>query len=341
MGGGSATLRRTTGSARSTRCAPRSATTADRRYERGCDIDQTTPPLGASSGPRARRQPRTRGRVLRAVRLRGDRSRPAHVADGRHHARRRPRPRSRSALDVPTRHRHASRPTRAASTPSRSCRPAASRVPSLDGELVLDGVTDPPPPGTSSSAWAASELAATVEPRVPAERVDVMVEFADRRRSVLPRREGRMPAAERRRSPRPGRGRRRRRRRGRRRRRHQRRLGDARVTTGTMDLPGDQDELVTRVVGRQPQHRGGGEHRVTGHDGVGRRRARDRCRSWFGGQEMADALADVAHRRGRARRRLADHVPDAPRAQPVVRELPRRERRGALRRGRARGLPLV
>ena len=61
--------------------------------------------------------------------------------------------------------------------------------------------------------------------------------------------------------------------------------------------------------------------------------------AWFGGQEMGHAVVDVLTRGHRSRRSAAHEHPRAPRAQPLVRELPGRERPDPIRRRSADGLP--
>ena len=108
----------------------------------------------------------------------------------------------------------------------------------------------------------------------------------------------------------------------------------------SMNLPGRQDELVARVLEVAPD--------AVVVLNVGAPVAvpwADRCRallqSWFGGVEMAEALVDVLLGDVRPRRPAPHHDPGPARGQPELGELPRRERPGPLRRGRARRLPLV
>ena len=109
-----------------------------------------------------------------------------------------------------------------------------------------------------------------------------------------------------------------------------------------IDGPARRPGRARRARARgEPRHRRRGERGVAGHDGVGRPAPARRSRCWFGGQEMANALADVLFGEAEPGGRLPDHVPGPARAQPVVRQLPGRERRDPLRRGRARRLPLV
>ena len=91
---------------------------------------------------------------------------------------------------------------------------------------------------------------------------------------------------------------------------------------------------------RQPGDRGRGERRLAGDHGLGRRRPRpaaDLVRRSGDGRGPGRRAA----RRGRARRAAAHHPAGPARAQPLVRQLPGRERARPLRRGRAGGLPLV
>ena len=211
----------------------------------------------------------------------------------------------------------------------------------LDGEVLLDGVADPPGPGTEFFGFASAEALAPVELEA-GKAVEVVVEF-----SVAPdafflrgiKVGHRRPSPAR--SARP-------RRRDRGRRRRGRSSWSAPTTTGrrrartasSMDLPGRQDELVARAVAANPNTvvvvNTGSPVTMDWADD-----APAIVQAWFGGQEMGNALADVLFGDAEPGGRLPDHVPGAARAQPVVRQLPRRVRRAALRRGRAHGLPVV
>ena len=117
--------------------------------------------------------------------------------------------------------------------------------------------------------------------------------------------------------------------------------GSPRATTARRwRCPGDQEELIRRVAAANP--------RTVVVVNTGAPVTMDWApdvaavlQSWFGGQEMADALADVLLGDAEPGGRLPTTLPEAARAQPVVRQLPGRERRGPLRRGPPHGLPLV
>ena len=103
-----------------------------------------------------------------------------------------------------------------------------------------------------------------------------------------------------------------------------------------MDLPGGQNALVEAVLDANPDT----IVVVNAASPVAMPWA-DRVKavliSWFGGQEMAGALADVLTGAADPGGRLPTTQPLQRRAQPVVRQLPGRERRGPLRRGRPVG----
>ena len=103
----------------------------------------------------------------------------------------------------------------------------------------------------------------------------------------------------------------------------------------SMDLPGDQDELIRRVVAANPRTvvvvNTGSPVTTDWADDVPAILAGVVRRPGDGGRDRRRA-----DRRGRPGRPAPDDVPGAPRAQSVVRQLPGRERRGPLRRGRAR-----
>ena len=117
--------------------------------------------------------------------------------------------------------------------------------------------------------------------------------------------------------------------------------GSPRATTGRRwTCPVRQDELVRRVLDANPAT----VVVVNAASPVTMDWAPDAhalLQTWFGGQEMAGGLADVLLGDAEPAGRLPMTLPAATRAQPVVRQLPGRERPGALRRGRARRLPLV
>ena len=142
----------------------------------------------------------------------------------------------------------------------------------VDGKVVLDGIADPPGPGTEFFGMGSAELEATVELAAGAP-VEIVVEFAEHEGFFMRgvKLGHRRPAA-----PdlldRAGRGR-----------------GDADavvVIVGTnddweseghdretMDLPGAAGRARRPCARRQPEHRGRREHRRAGHHAVGRRRA--------------------------------------------------------------------
>ena len=107
-----------------------------------------------------------------------------------------------------------------------------------------------------------------------------------------------------------------------------------------LGLPGDQDALVAAVLAANPRTivvvNTGSPVTMPWADDVPAM-----VQSWLGGQEMARALVDVLTGVSRARRSPADHVPVAAGAQPVVRQLPGRQRPGAVRRRAVHRLSLV
>ena len=105
-------------------------------------------------------------------------------------------------------------------------------------------------------------------------------------------------------------------------------------------LPGEQDELIRRVIAANPRtvvvlNCGAPVEMPWSND------AAAILAVWFGGQEMASALADVVSGDAEPGRSAAHHAAAAPRTHPRVRQLPRRGLPGALRRGAASRLPLV
>ena len=107
-----------------------------------------------------------------------------------------------------------------------------------------------------------------------------------------------------------------------------------------MELPGDQAELIRRVAAANPRTvvavNAASPVTMDWADAVPAVLV-----TWFGGQEMANALADVLFGETDPSGRLPTTFPGPARAQPVVRQLSRRERAGALRRRRLRRVPLV
>ncbi len=161
----------------------------------------------------------------------------------------------------------------------------------LDGVVVLDGIADPPGPGAGYFGMGSAEVEATVE-LVAGDAVDLVVEFVERDGFFM---RG-MKLGLRRPSP-PD-------------------LLDRAVATArdadavvvvvgtnddwetegrdrtTMHLPGAQDELVARVVAANPNtvvvvNTGAPVAMPWADD------ARAVLQAWFGGQEMANALADI------------------------------------------------
>jgi beta-glucosidase len=161
----------------------------------------------------------------------------------------------------------------------------------VDGKVVLDGVADPPGPGTEFFGMGSAELEATVD-LVAGTAVEIVVEFAERegffmrgvklghRRPAPPDLLDRAVAAA--------------------------AAADAVVVVvgtnddweseghdrDTMDLPGAQDELVARAVAANPNTavvvNTGAPVTMPWADA-----APAILQAWFGGQEMANALADV------------------------------------------------
>ena len=169
---------------------------------------------------------------------------------------------------------------------------ARARV-SLDGELVLDGFTDPPPPGgTEFFGHGERGARGRGRARARASRSRSSVEYATSTttlaglsRRVPARRTPTTCSTGRSRPPRPP---------------TSPSSSSAPTTTGRpraatarrFDLPGDQDELVRRVAAANPRTvvvvNAGAPVDLPWADDVA---AVLQC--WFGGQEMADALADV------------------------------------------------
>ena len=210
----------------------------------------------------------------------------------------------------------------------------------VDGEAVLDGFTDPPPRGETMIGLVSEEISAEV-PLTAGEPVE------RRRRGHRRGRPGTLRGAviglrppdpgdliERAAAAAAG-------------------CDAAVLVVGTtdewesegqdrtsMDLPGDQDALVEAVLDANPDTIVVVNAASPVDDALGRPRPRGpgHLVRRPGDGRRARGGADG---RGRAGRPPADHPAPAARAQPVVRQLPRRERRGPLRRGRPDGLPLV
>ena len=208
----------------------------------------------------------------------------------------------------------------------------------LDGALVLDGVTDPPPRGRELFAMGSEAIEATVE--LDTSPHELVVEYTGGTSGPL---EGvqvgcrALPPAD---------------------------LMDRAVAAaagadativvvGTnddweseghdrefMELPGDQAELIRRVAAANPRTVVAVNAASPGDDGLGGRGAggaRDLVRRPGDGERARRRSV----RRERTERAAAHHVPGPARAQPVVRQLSRRERAGALRRRRVRRVPVV
>jgi beta-glucosidase len=161
----------------------------------------------------------------------------------------------------------------------------------LDGEVVLDGVTEPPPPGREFFGMGSEEITAAVE-FAAGERRELVLEYSSR---AAPGMRGvrvgcRVPAPPDLRERAVAAA---------------ARADVAVLVVGTtdewesegydrttMDLPGDQDELVTRVLAANPRTvvvvNTGAPVTMDWADAVAAV-----MQVWFGGQEMAGAIADV------------------------------------------------
>ena len=108
----------------------------------------------------------------------------------------------------------------------------------------------------------------------------------------------------------------------------------------TMDLPPGQDQLVTRVTDANPRSvvvvNSGSPVGMPWADAAGAV-----LQAWFAGQEYANGLVDVLLGEVRSRRPPPHHPAAPDRAYAGLRQLPRGEQRGPLRRGPADRLPLV
>ena len=219
----------------------------------------------------------------------------------------------------------ASPPTRPASTRSPSPRWAGRAEPRIDGDLVFDGVADPPPPGRDMFGMASEERGVALD-LVVGQSVDLTVEFATTGPGIMRgvRIGCRLPEVT-------------------------DRLDRAAAIAATadaaivvvgnsaewesegrdresMDLPGDQDELVRRVAAANPNTVVVVNTGCTRDDGLGRRGPGGAAVlvRWPGDGQRARRHP---HRRHRSRRPLADHGPASTRAQPLIRQFPGRERR--------------
>ncbi|MGH8564885.1 MAG: beta-glucosidase H [Gammaproteobacteria bacterium] len=289
MGGGSASLRP------HYRITPLQALRAhlgDRvpiRHERGCDIDRTTPRLG---GTQLTTPDGTPGLVLEFF---ADPDLAGPVVY------RRVSPDCRllfvgePAPEVPAEtfsFRATGRFTPTDTGPHTFTLVQAGRARVLvDGEIVLDGTTDPPPPGQKLCGFGSEEIAASVE-LVARRPCELVIEYSSRDTAMLRGVEigCRLPSSD--------------------------DLLDRAVAAaatadavillvGTnddweseghdreaMDLPGDQDALVTRVVAANPNTVvvvNSGSPVTMGWAGE----TPAILQIWFGGQEMANALVDV------------------------------------------------
>ena len=190
----------------------------------------------------------------------------------------------------------------------------------LDGALVLDGVTNPPPRGRELFAMGSEPIEATVE--LDTSPHELVVEYTGGTSGPL---EGvqvgcrALPPAD---------------------------LMDravaaaagadaAIVVVGTnddweseghdrefMELPGDQAELIRRVAAANPRTVVAVNAASPGDDGLGRRGARG-ARDVVRRPGDGERAGRRAVRRERTERTAAHHVPGPARAQPVVRQLPR------------------
>ena len=209
----------------------------------------------------------------------------------------------------------------------------------LDGRVVLDGIDHPFPPGPTFLGVGSQEVRTTVD-LVAGEPVEVRAEFVNPDGATLSGvRIGARPAPPSR-PGRPGRGRRPPGRPGGAGGRHQQRMGvrgpRPRVD-GSARRPGRADRTG---AGGGPRGGRGGQRGLAGHHGLG---GSGRGRAPGLVRRPGDGPRRGRRPRGhdRPRRAAAHHHPPAARTQPVVRELPGRERPDPLRRGPAHGLPLV
>ena len=281
MGGGSANL------APHYRISPLDAIRAafgdavDVRYERALDFDVTAPPVDTEFSVDWFAGRDHAGAPVATSTLPG-----RAAAPGRHATDRRRRRR----LLVP-RHRCATRRTRPESHTLSLIQIGGRARVLLDGVVVLDGIADPPGPGAEYFGMGSAEVEATVE-LVAGQSVDLVVEFVERdgffmRGMKLGVRPPSPPDL------------------------LERAVATARdadavvVVVGTnadwetegrdretMHLPGAQDELVARVVTANPNtvvvvNTGAPVAMPWADD------ARAVLQAWFGGQEMANALADI------------------------------------------------
>jgi beta-glucosidase len=161
----------------------------------------------------------------------------------------------------------------------------------IDGATVLDGFADPPPRGTSFFGMGSEEMSATVE-LLASQAVEVEIEYSSEGAAAV----SAVKVGFARRQPADAMD------------RAVALAADADavvVIVGTtneweseghdrasMDLPGDQDELVSRVVGANPNAvvvvNAGSPVTMPWAD-----QARAILQMWFGGQEMSTALARV------------------------------------------------
>ena len=259
-------------------------------YEQGCSIDRTVPPLGAERlvGPDG--APGLAARVLRRSRLR--RRAGVHARRRRHqpHVLRRARSRRCRSRRSRVRARGTFTPRTGGAYDFTLVQAGRARL-LLDGEVVLDGVTDPPPLGDAFFGQGSEQISTVVE-LAEDQAVDLVIEFSNEdavtlagvtvgaRLAPVDDLIDRAEAAA--------------------------RAADAVVlvvgtnddweTEGhdrdTLDLPGDQDELVRRVVAANPNTavvvNTGSPVALPWADDVPAI-----LQSWFGGQEMADAIVDI------------------------------------------------
>ena len=223
------------------------------------------------------------------------------------------------------------------SSRSSSSRPRRSTV---DGELVFDGGGGPASWARRCSAWRASSgsTRSSSSPGVP---IELVVEQRSRGPSFLSAGQGRAATGGRSRDPIEAAA---------------AAAADADVAVvlvgtsdeweseghdrASMDLPGDQDELVRRVAAANPRTvvlvNAGAPVTMPWVDDVAAV-----VQVWLGGQEMASAVDAVLFGEAEPAGRLPTTVPLRLEHNPTLRQLPRGERPPPLRRGAARRLPLV
>ena len=290
MGGGSAGLRPHHRTSPLDALRARFGDDVELRFERGCDIDKSVPPIGGPALVAPDGRPGFAVELFAGHDRAGDAVHRTQREDGRLIFFGQPGP---GVPEDAFSMRAVTRFTPAESGPHTFTLVQAGRARLLvDGEVAIDGTTDPPPPrGGELFGLGSIELEATLE--LTAERsVEVLVEYASKDAiAIYGVKVGwRAPA-----------------------------VADAMqravtaateadaviVVVGTnddwesegfdrssMDLPGDQDELVTRVLAANPNTvvvvNSGSPVTMDWADA-----APAVLQVWFGGQEMAEALVDV------------------------------------------------